>query len=139
MAQLANPDGLPRAWRASAACVCRRPVPIRGAPVLFHYEPHLRHLPRQVPGGARGRGIPHHPATARSTGTPCSSATTGPHAERFLGRELDYGKVDCPACERICTEEGFWLYQKHFLGPESDMAQIAEAIRKVLDNRNELR
>ncbi len=52
-------------------------------------------------------------------------------AERFTGKTLDFAKVKCPVCERICDGEGFWIYQKQFLGPESDMDDIAEAIRKI--------
>jgi dTDP-4-amino-4,6-dideoxygalactose transaminase len=60
-------------------------------------------------------------------------------AERYSGRTFDYAKVRCPVTERICGSDGFWMYQKHFLGPESDMEQIAAAIRKVRGNVGELR
>jgi dTDP-4-amino-4,6-dideoxygalactose transaminase len=108
---------------------------------LFHYEPRTCGISRAKFLEALGaEGIPASPGYSPLYRDAMFVRNNGPSpAERFLGRELDYGKVDCPACERICTEEGFWLYQKHFLGPESDMEQIAEAIRKVLDNRNELR
>lgn len=59
-------------------------------------------------------------------------------AERFSGMELDFSNVDCPVTERICSSTGFWIYQKHFLGPESDMEQLAEAIRKVQSHAREL-
>jgi dTDP-4-amino-4,6-dideoxygalactose transaminase len=60
-------------------------------------------------------------------------------AERYSGRTFDFGKVHCPVTERICGGEGFWIYQKHFLGPESDMGQIVAAIEKIRGNLNELR
>lgn len=59
-------------------------------------------------------------------------------AERYTGKTLDFGTVSCPVCERICDHEGFWMYQKHLLGPASDMEQIVEAIRKIQDNVGEL-
>lgn len=51
-------------------------------------------------------------------------------------RGLDYGKVSCPNCERICSEEGAWLEQSLFLAPESQMDQIADAFEAVYSNRN---
>ena len=36
----------------------------------------------------------------------------------------------CPENDRLC-EEAVWFTQRMFLGPRSDMDQIAEAVRKV--------
>jgi dTDP-4-amino-4,6-dideoxygalactose transaminase len=60
-------------------------------------------------------------------------------AERYSGRTFDFSKVCCPECERICNSAGFWIYQKHFLGTEGDMSQIAEAVKKIQDNVSEIR
>lgn len=60
-------------------------------------------------------------------------------AERFSGLTLDFSSVNCPVSERLCATTGSWIYQKHFLGPESDMDQIAEAFRKVQRNAAALR
>jgi dTDP-4-amino-4,6-dideoxygalactose transaminase len=38
--------------------------------------------------------------------------------------------IQCPANERLC-ESAAWLMQTTFLGPRSDMEQIADAIRKI--------
>jgi len=46
-------------------------------------------------------------------------------------KQLDYGNVSCPNCERICGEEGAWLEQSLFLGSEADMDDIARAFEKV--------
>lgn len=51
------------------------------------------------------------------------------------GKGLDYGRVRCPNCERICAEEGAWFEQSMFLGSESDMDDIARAFEKVYEHR----
>jgi dTDP-4-amino-4,6-dideoxygalactose transaminase len=48
---------------------------------------------------------------------------------------LDYAKVHCPNCEKICAEQGAWLEQSLFLGGQSDMDDIARAFEKVYENR----
>jgi dTDP-4-amino-4,6-dideoxygalactose transaminase len=46
-------------------------------------------------------------------------------------RIADYlERIHCPANDRLC-EQGVWFFQTLFLGPRSDMDQIAEAVRKV--------
>jgi len=46
-------------------------------------------------------------------------------------RIADYfERVHCPANDQLC-EQGVWFMQTLFLGPRSDMDQIAEAVRKV--------
>ena len=49
---------------------------------------------------------------------------------------LDYGKVSCPNCEKICGEQGAWLEQSIFLGGLSDMDDIACAFEKIHQNRH---
>ena len=51
---------------------------------------------------------------------------------------LDYAKVHCPNCERICAREGAWLEQSLFLGSEADMDDIARAFNKVYQHRGAL-
>lgn len=51
---------------------------------------------------------------------------------------LDYGKVSCPNCEKICGEQGAWLEQRIFLGTKSDMDDIARAFEKVYEHRSAL-
>jgi dTDP-4-amino-4,6-dideoxygalactose transaminase len=48
---------------------------------------------------------------------------------------LDYSKVRCPNCETICGEQGAWFEQSLFLGPQSDMDDIAKAFEKVYEQR----
>jgi dTDP-4-amino-4,6-dideoxygalactose transaminase len=46
-------------------------------------------------------------------------------------RIADYlERIHCPANDRLC-EEAVWFTQTMFLGPRSDMDQIAEAVRKI--------
>jgi dTDP-4-amino-4,6-dideoxygalactose transaminase len=44
----------------------------------------------------------------------------------------------CPVAERACKYEAVWFGQNMFLGDRSDMDDIAGAVRKVLENKNEL-
>jgi len=53
-------------------------------------------------------------------------------------RTLDYGKVKCPNCEKICGEQGAWFEQSLFLGAQSDMDDIAQAFEKVYQHREAL-
>jgi dTDP-4-amino-4,6-dideoxygalactose transaminase len=43
----------------------------------------------------------------------------------------------CPENDRLC-DEAVWLFQTMFLGPRSDMDQIAAAVRKIHDHAGEL-
>ncbi|MCK4624681.1 MAG: DegT/DnrJ/EryC1/StrS family aminotransferase, partial [Phycisphaerae bacterium] len=54
--------------------------------------------------------------------------------------DIDYASFaeKCPVSERACNNEAVWLPQNIFLGNKEDMDDVAEAIKKVLDNRNEL-
>ena len=55
------------------------------------------------------------------------------------GRHLpDYGKVVCPNCETICTEQGAWLEHRLLLGTKSDMDDIGRAFEKVYAHRSAL-
>jgi perosamine synthetase len=79
-------------------------------------------------------------------GIPCSAGYSPIYREPFLKNTLesrpfravysprriaDYlERIHCPANDRLC-EQGVWIYQTAFLGPRSDMDQIAEAARKV--------
>lgn len=49
----------------------------------------------------------------------------------FHRARLDYRKASCPVCENACREEALWLPQSVFLGPRTDMDDIAAAARKV--------
>lgn len=55
----------------------------------------------------------------------------------FAGKP-DYSAVHCPVTERVCAEEAIWLTQNMLLGEESDMADIATAIKKIQTHANEL-
>lgn len=49
---------------------------------------------------------------------------------------VDYSKVNCPNCEKICSEQGAWFEQSLLLGTEQDMDDIVRAFEKVYENRS---
>ncbi|SPE50356.1 DegT/DnrJ/EryC1/StrS aminotransferase [Verrucomicrobia bacterium] len=51
---------------------------------------------------------------------------------------LDYRQTHCPNSDLICREQGVWLEQRLFLGPRSDMDDIARAFEKIFENREAL-
>lgn len=61
----------------------------------------------------------------------------GPYLPQASAR-VDYGKVHCPNCEKICADQGAWLEQSLFLGTQSDMDDIARAFEKVYQHRTAL-
>lgn len=61
----------------------------------------------------------------------------GPFLPQSSAR-LDYDKVRCPNCEKICSEQGAWLEQSLLLGSRKDMDDIVRAFEKVYKNRSEL-
>jgi dTDP-4-amino-4,6-dideoxygalactose transaminase len=61
----------------------------------------------------------------------------GPYATQ--ARDVDYGKVSCPNCEKICYEQGGWMEQSMLLGTQADMDDIAAAFTKVYENRAALK
>ena len=61
-------------------------------------------------------------------------ASLAPNASQTL----DYSKVSCPNCEKICREQGAWFEQSLFLGPQTDMDDIANAFEKVYNQRHAL-
>lgn len=56
----------------------------------------------------------------------------------YYGREIDYNQVHCREAERLCREETIWFGQSTFLGPQSDMDDVAEAVQKIKDNVGEI-
>jgi dTDP-4-amino-4,6-dideoxygalactose transaminase len=83
----------------------------------------------------------------RAEGIPCSAGygfplhrqplfrnkAFGPYLQNAAAR-LDYTKTHCPNSDRICNE-ALWLEQSMFLGPRSDMDDIATAFEKIYSNR----
>ena len=45
----------------------------------------------------------------------------------------------CPQNDKLTSEEALWFAQTMFLGSTRDMDQIAEAVRKIQKNANELK
>jgi dTDP-4-amino-4,6-dideoxygalactose transaminase len=79
-------------------------------------------------------------------GIPCSSGYGPLNKAGFIQDALNtrpyvkvYGKTaiekwaernECPENDKLC-EEAVWMMQNMFLGPKTDMEQIAEAVRKI--------
>ena len=57
---------------------------------------------------------------------------------RRLSRPIDYSSLELPSTEQAC-EITLWFSQNMLLGDDSDMADIAEGISKVVANSGELR
>ena len=55
--------------------------------------------------------------------------------------DVDYTQFaeQCPVSEKACRSEAVWLPQNVFLGTQQDMDDVAEAVRKVLEHKHELR
>ncbi|MBN1342075.1 MAG: DegT/DnrJ/EryC1/StrS family aminotransferase [Phycisphaerae bacterium] len=51
----------------------------------------------------------------------------------------DYRALSLPVCENACDNESVWLFQSQLLGDESDMHDIAAAVRKIKDSAGELK
>jgi dTDP-4-amino-4,6-dideoxygalactose transaminase len=84
-----------------------------------------------IPGAAGYRPLYQEPAfQARFRDYPL-------HSPAFGGRP-DYDQVHCPVTERICADEAVWLTQNLLLGSEEDIAQIAQAIRKIQQSADQL-
>jgi len=87
----------------------------------------------------------------RAEGIPCSAGygfslpqqpmfrnkAFGPYLSR-AARRLDYRRTRCPNSDLICREQGVWLEQSMFLGPRTDLDDIARAFAKVHENRQAL-
>jgi len=58
----------------------------------------------------------------------------------ILGREhpVDYREFHCPVAERASYREAVWLPQFLLLGDEQDVRDIADAVAKVIENREAL-
>ncbi len=110
---------------------------------MFRYDPaHFDGLPR-------GKFI----EALSAEGIPCSGGYQPLYREPFLKNTLEsrayqavfspariseyLERIHCPSNDRLC-ETAVWLTQTTLLGPRSDMAQIAEAVRKVQQNAAKL-
>lgn len=50
----------------------------------------------------------------------------------------DYSRVDLPITDWVCNQEAIWIRQNMLLGTTQDMDDIAEAILKIQQHRDEL-
>ncbi len=84
----------------------------------------------------------------RAEGIPCSAGygyslnqqplfrnkAFGPYLSAVKDR-LDYAGASFPNSDLLCREQALWLEHSHFLGPKSDIDDIARAFEKVHENR----
>ncbi len=115
----------------------------------YHIYP-FRYDPKAFGDVPRGTFI----KALRAEGIPCSSGygpinkdpffehtLNSPNFQRMYSKkELDHCRQQnhCPDNERLCGQ-AVWTYQNCFLGPKSDMDDIAGAIEKLYNNRDKLR
>ncbi|MBN2312974.1 MAG: DegT/DnrJ/EryC1/StrS family aminotransferase [Sedimentisphaerales bacterium] len=92
-------------------------------------------------------------AALKAEGIPCSSGYDRVNKDAFFENALrskNFRKVyskqrldrcrelnQCPDGDRLC-DEAVWFFHNLLLGPKSDMDDIANAIRKIYDNRSKL-
>jgi len=62
----------------------------------------------------------------------------GPYLANVKDR-LDFTKAPVPNSDLLCRDQALWLEQSIFLGPRSDMDDIARAFEKIFENRDSLR
>jgi dTDP-4-amino-4,6-dideoxygalactose transaminase len=63
----------------------------------------------------------------------------GPYVGYRLSQPaLDYRKVQCPNCQRICSTDGAWLEHRLLLGTRQDIDDIVRGFEKVIENRSSL-
>jgi len=88
----------------------------------------------------------------RAEGIPCSAGygfslhhqplfrnkAFGPYLPK-ASAHLIYDRTNCPNSDLICCEQCVWLEQNLFLGPRSDMNDIANAFEKIFENREALK
>jgi dTDP-4-amino-4,6-dideoxygalactose transaminase len=61
----------------------------------------------------------------------------GPYLPGARAR-LNYADVRTPASDLICREQGVWIEQSVFLGPRTDIDDVAAAFEKVYEHRDAL-
>lgn len=54
------------------------------------------------------------------------------------GAEVAYTGVEMPVADKICNEEGLWLFHAVLLGSEDDVRDVLRALTKVYENLDEL-
>jgi perosamine synthetase len=103
---------------------------------MFRYDPKgFADLPRDKFLAALGaEGVPASPGYGPLNREPYLANVLHSRAYQriYPKAEIDRWaeRSQCPANDRLC-QEAVWFTQTMFLGPRSDMDQIAEAIRKI--------
>jgi len=106
----------------------------------------------RVEGQAFGAPRPAVIKALQAEGIPCSAGygfslhhqpmfrnkAFGPYLPKASAK-LNYQKTQCPNSDLICREQCIWLEHAVFLGPRSDIDDVARAFEKVYENRDALK
>ena len=79
-------------------------------------------------------GIPTEPGYVNLAGQKLFGSDM---VRRILNHPMDYGSLSLPSTEKACAST-LWFSQNMLLGDEEDINDIAEGIRKVVENAGEL-
>ena len=109
---------------------------------VFQYRPPDDRVSRDLFAAAlEAEGIPcdgrFYEAVYRSDLFP-ATAEDFPQLAAGRDRPLDYRQFHCPVAERAAYREAVWLPQFVLLGGENDVEDVARAVAKVMENRDEL-
>jgi perosamine synthetase len=61
------------------------------------------------------------------------------YPKEMLDSKKYYAQNQCPENDRLCNEEAVWFTQNMLLGNQSDMQDIANAIKKIQDNAEKIK
>ena len=106
-------------------------------PEAFGGLPRAKFLPALAAEGIRG-STGYNPLYREGVFANACDRTKFPFAPRYYDGDVDYSKVSCPACERVCDQTGFWMSQSTGLSDEKGMDDIADAILKIQANVGEI-
>ncbi|MGB9606642.1 MAG: DegT/DnrJ/EryC1/StrS family aminotransferase, partial [Bryobacteraceae bacterium] len=157
LGQLERLEGLNQRRAANAAWLTRalqgiqgvRPLPPQPAATreaiygyVFQYRPPDDRVSRDLFVAAlEAEGIPcdgrFYEAVYRSDLFP-ARADQFPQLAAGRDRPLDYREFRCPVAERAAYREAVWLLHFVLLGEEKDLEDVARAVAKVMENRDEL-
>ena len=110
---------------------------------MFHYDSgHFAGLPRsRFLKALEAEGVPASGGYTPLNKEPFLKEALGSRAFKAIYTQKELAEYEernhCPENDKLC-ERAVWFTQTMFLGPRSDMDQIAEAIRKIQKNAGEL-
>jgi len=115
-----------------------------------YYQLILRYDPEAFGGVTRDQFV----AALNAEGVPCDGyfyipiyqnplfAVYGdeyPMCRPYFGDSVDPSRFSCPNAEKAAYQEAVWFHHPLFMGEKKDVEDIAEAIKKVVENIDELK